>query len=255
VVTYSTLAKPVRGFGYFVAWSLDVLVQVVRPPVAWREFIHQCWFAARVSTLPAIGLSTAFDVVGIFLINILLIEIGAGDLSGTAAAIAVITQTGPFCTALVCSGAAATAMCADLGARTIREELDAMRVMGINPVQRLAAPRVAALTVVAFLLCGLVCVIGFVGSYFFAIYVQNLTPGAFAASLTFIVGLRDTIVCFTKAVLFGLVGGLIACYKGFNPAPGPAGVGNAVNETVVYTLMAMIVVNSAMTAFGTVGVK
>ena len=73
-----------------------------------------------------------------------------------------------------------------------------MRVMGINPVQRLAAPRVAALTVVAFLLCGLVCVIGFVGSYIFAIFVQNLTPGAFAASLTFIVGLRDTIVCFTE---------------------------------------------------------
>jgi len=255
VVAATTLAKPVRGFGVFSALSLDILVQLVRPPFAWREFIHQCWFVARVATFPAIGLSTAFDVVGIFLINVLLIEIGAGDLSGTAAAIAVITQTGPFCTALVCSGAAATAMCADLGARTIREELDAMRVMGINPVQRLAAPRVAALTFVAFLLCGLVCVIGFVGAYIFAIYVQNLTPGAFAASLTFIVGIRDTIVCFAKALLFGLVGGLIACYKGFNPAPGPAGVGNAVNETVVYTLLAMIVINSAMTALGTAGVK
>jgi phospholipid/cholesterol/gamma-HCH transport system permease protein len=255
MVTATTLGKPVRGFGVFLEQSFDILVQFVRPPFAWREFIHQCWFVARVATLPAIGLSTAFDVVGIFLINILLIEIGAGDLSGTAAAIAVITQTGPFCTALVVSGAAATAMCADLGARAIREELDAMRVMGINPAQRLAAPRVAALTVVAFLLTGLVCVVGFVGAYVFAVYVQNLTPGAFAASLTFIVGIRDTIVCFAKALLFGLVGGLIACYKGFHPAPGPAGVGNAVNETVVYALLAMIVINSAMTALATVGVK
>ncbi len=63
-------------------------------------------------------------------------------------------------TVLVVAGAGATAICADLGARTIREEIDAMRVLGIDPIQRLVVPRVLASTFVALLLNGLVCLIG-----------------------------------------------------------------------------------------------
>jgi phospholipid/cholesterol/gamma-HCH transport system permease protein len=253
VVTTTTLAKPVRGVGGFFAMSLDTLVQSVHPPFAWGEFIQQCWFVTRVSALPAIMLTISFNALVVFALNVILIELGAADLSGVGAALSVMTQVGPFCTALVCSGAAATAMCADLGARTIREELDAMRTMGINPIQRLAVPRVAALTVNALLLNGVVCVLGITGCYLFAVYVQNAIPGAFASSLTLLLGLRDVIFCFVKAALFGLVGGLIACYKGFTPAPGPAGVGNAVNETVVYTILAMIAVNTLVTAVAAKG--
>ena len=75
------------------------------------------------------------------------------------AAVAV-TQLGPIVTVLVVAGAGATAICADLGARTIREEVDAMEVLGIDPIHRLVVPRVIASTVVAVLLNGLVIAVG-----------------------------------------------------------------------------------------------
>jgi len=153
----------------------------------------------------------------------------------------------------VISGAAATAMCADLGARTIREELDAMRTMGIDPIQRLVVPRVMAITVNALLLNGIVCFTGLTGDYLFGVYIQNVTPGPFAATLTLLAGTSDVIVSFVKAALFGLIGGLIACYKGLHPGSGPAGVGNAVNETVVYTILATVLCGALVTAATTGG--
>ena len=79
-------------------------------------------------------------------------------------------------TVLVVAGAGATAMCADLGARTIRDELDALRVMGINPIQSLVVPRVLAATVVAS--AGVAGdVVGLAGRFFFSVFVQHVTPG------------------------------------------------------------------------------
>jgi phospholipid/cholesterol/gamma-HCH transport system permease protein len=241
-------AKPLREIGGFTAMSLDTLVQLVRPPFAWREFVVQSWFTARVSILPALLLNFVFNAFVIFMLDVLLIELGAGDLSGVGAAFAVVAQIGPAITVLVIGGSAATAMCADLGARTIREEIDAMKVMGINPIQRLAAPRVVALILNSFLLNGLGTVIGLSADYLFAVYVNNVNPGAYAASLTLVIGLPDAIIAVVKAMAFGLAAGLIACYKGFTVGGGPQGVGNAVNETVVYTFMALYVINTLLSA-------
>lgn len=245
------LAKPLREIGNFFGLSLDILVQIARPPFAWREFINQAWFVARVSILPAIFLSIPFNALAIFILNVLLVEIGAADYAGVGAALASVTQIGPVVTVLVVAGAGATAMCADLGARTIREEIDAMRVMGINPVQRLLVPRVVALTLNGLLLNAITIIVGLVASYFFSVEFQHVNPGSFAASLTLLVGLSETLTSFAKATLFGLTAGLIACYKGLTVGGGPQGVGNAVNETVVYTFMALFVINVLLTAIST----
>jgi phospholipid/cholesterol/gamma-HCH transport system permease protein len=244
------VSTPVREFGGFFAMSVDTFVQMVRPPFAWREFVIQCWFVARVSIVPGLLLTVPFSVVVEFILGILLSGIGAADLSGAGAAIATITETGPIASVLVVGGAGATAMCADLGARTIREELDAMRVMGINPIQRLVVPRVLALTVNAFLLNSIVCIVGLVGGFFFAVNLQHVTPGAYAAFLTLLVGVPETIICFIKAILFGMAAGLIACYKGMSVGGGPQGVGNAVNETVVFTFVALFLINVLVTGIG-----
>jgi phospholipid/cholesterol/gamma-HCH transport system permease protein len=246
-----TAAKPLREVGSFLALSLDILVQMVRPPWAWREFIHQSWFVARVSIFPTIFVSIPFNMFAIFILNVLLVEIGAADLSGTASALGTVVYLGPITTVLVVAGTGATAMCADLGARTIREEIDAMRVMGINPVQRLLVPRVLALGVNGLLLNAINTCVGLVTSYFFSVYFQHVNPGSYAASLTLLVGFTDVAVAFAKATLFGLVGGLIACYKGITVGGGPQGVGNAVNETVVYTFMALFVINVVLVAVST----
>lgn len=244
------LAKPVRGVGEFFAMSLDALLTIPRRPFAWREFLTQTWFVARVSLLPTMFLSIPFTTLVVFTLNILLIEIGAADASGAGAAIGTVNQIGPIVTVLVIAGAGATAMCADLGARTIREELDAMRVMGIDPLQALVVPRVLAGTLVALMLSALVTMVGLAGSFGFSVYIQHVTPGAFVASLTLLVGLADVIIAMVKAMLFGLAASLIACYKGVTVGGGPAGVGNAVNETVVYTFMALFAIDVIATAVG-----
>jgi phospholipid/cholesterol/gamma-HCH transport system permease protein len=248
VVSAQSVAKPVRGIGEFFAMSLDTFVQMFRPPWAWREFILQTWFVARVALLPTILLSIPFTVLTTFTINVLLVEIGAADFSGTGAALGTVTQTGPIVTVLVIAGAAATAMCADLGSRTIREEVDALQVLGINPVQALVVPRVLAATLVSSLLACLVCLVGITGGFIFSVYFQHVTPGAFAAGLTLLVKGPAVVTAIIKAAIFGMAASLIACYKGISVGGGPQGVGNAVNETVVYTFMALFVINLIATA-------
>jgi phospholipid/cholesterol/gamma-HCH transport system permease protein len=200
-------------------------------------------------------LTIPFTVLVVFTLNILLVEFGAADLSGSGAATAAVTQIGPIVTVLVVAGAGATAMCADIGARTIREELDAMKVLGVNPVQALVVPRVLAATVVAASLVSLVTVVGLAGSFFFSVFVQHVTPGAFVAGLTLLTGTSEVILGVVKGALFGAAAALIACYKGMSVSGGPQGVGNAVNETVVFSFMALFVINIIATAIFFVGPK
>jgi phospholipid/cholesterol/gamma-HCH transport system permease protein len=239
--------KPLRAVGGFYSMALDTLVLIPRKPFAWREFWLQSWFLARISLMPALLLAIPFTVLAAFTINVLLSDFGAADAAGTGAGIA-LAQLGPIVTVLVVAGAGATAICADLGARTIREELDALRVLGVNPIQSLVVPRVLAATIVALLLSALVSLATLVGSFGFSVFVQNVTPGAYAASLTILTGTTDLVVLFLKAGLFGLAASLIGCYKGISVGGGPAGVGTAVNETVVYSFVALFVINLLVTA-------
>src|SRR6201996_1831944 len=175
----TTVVRPMNALGEFFMLRFETLVVAVRKPWAWRGICEQIWFVARVSIFPTIMLSLPYAVLIVFVLNILLVEIGAGDLSGAGAGLASVTQVGPVVTAMVVSGAGSTAMCADLGARTIREEIDAMKVIGVNPIQALVVPRIIAAIFVALLLYSAVAVVGLTGSYFFVVYVQHVTPGAF----------------------------------------------------------------------------
>jgi phospholipid/cholesterol/gamma-HCH transport system permease protein len=200
--------------------------------------------------MPTIMLTIPIITLGTFTFNILLIEFGAADQSGAIAALGTVTQVGPIVTVLVIASAGATAMCAELGARTIREELDALRVLGVNPVQALVVPRVLAATFVATLLSPIVSIVGISGCFGFAVFVQHVSPGSFVTGLTLLVGVPEVVISVIKATLFGLAAGLIACYKGISVGGGPQGVGNAVNETVVFSFVALFFINLIVTAVG-----
>jgi phospholipid/cholesterol/gamma-HCH transport system permease protein len=250
MVSLATVSKPAVAVGGFFAMAWETGLLLPRRPFAVREFLVQAWFVARVSLLPTLMLAMPYTVLVVFTFNILLLEFGAADFCGTTAAFATVTQVGPIVTVLVVAGAGATAMCADLGARTIREELDALRVMGVNPIQALVVPRVLAATLVAVLLSSVVVTVGLLGGFFFSVFVQHVTPGAYVAGMTVLTGLPDMLLALIKAALFGLAAGLVACYKGISVGGGPAGVGNAVNETVVYTFVALFAINIIATAVG-----
>ncbi|WP_166908744.1 ABC transporter permease [Mycobacterium sp. DL440] len=245
------LAGPLEGVGGLFAMSVDAARFVVRRPFQWREFLDQSWFVARVSVAPTLLVAIPFTVLVSFTLNILLRELGAADLSGAGAAFGAVTQVGPMVTVLIVAGAGATAMCADLGSRTVREEIDAMEVLGINPIQRLVTPRMLASGLVALLLNSVVVIIGILGGYLFSVFVQDVNPGAFAAGITLLTGIPEVVISCVKAALFGLIAGLVACYRGLTVSGGGAkAVGNAVNETVVYAFMALFVVNVVVTAIG-----
>jgi phospholipid/cholesterol/gamma-HCH transport system permease protein len=191
--------------------SAEAVRFLFRRPFQARESVEQSWFVARVAMMPTLLAAIPSTVLVSFTLNILLRELGAADLSGAGAAFGAVTQIGPLVTVLVVAGAGATAICADLGSRTIREEIEALEVLGINPVQRLVTPRMLASGLVALLLNSLVCIIGILGGYVFSVFVQNVNPGAFSAGMTVLTGLPELIISGVKAALFGLTAGLVAC--------------------------------------------
>lgn len=232
--------------GEFYRFSGRTFVRMFTRPFRMREFIEQAWFITTVSLLPAILVSIPLCVIIIFQVNQLLIQIGAIDLAGSAAAVAVVREIGPIVSVLVVAGAGATAICADLGSRKIREEIDAMVTLGIDPIERLVVPRVVASTVVGVALNGVVSIVGLAGGYFFSVVLQGATPGLFLSDLTLLVGLSDFVASEIKAAVFGMLAGLTACYLGLNAKGGPKGVGEAVNQTVVFAFMLLFAANSVI---------
>src|SRR5206468_1910065 len=82
VISSSAAAKPFRGLGGFYVMVAETLVAIFKPPFAWREYLLQTWFVARVSMLPALMMTVPYTVLFVFVFNILLIEFGAADFSG-----------------------------------------------------------------------------------------------------------------------------------------------------------------------------
>src|SRR6476620_7365398 len=173
-----------REAGNFAAMSLDTVRAAFRRPVQWREFVQQLWFVASVSILPTCLVAVPFGAIIALQTGALIRQLGAVSLNGGASVVAVVREASPIVTALVIAGAAGSAICADLGARKTRDELSAMEVLGINPLQRLVVPRVLAVMVVALLLNGLVSVVGVAGGYFFNVIIQGGTLGFNNAAFT-----------------------------------------------------------------------
>lgn len=244
----SRLLAPLRETGKLFALGIAVARAIFRRPFQLREFIEQFWFVASVTILPAALVSIPFGAVIALQVGSLTQQLGAQSFTGGASVLAVIQQASPIIVALLISGAAGSAICADLGSRKIREELDAMEVMGVSPIQRLVVPRVLATMLVAVLLNGLISVVGTLGGYFFNVIMQDGTPGAYLASFSALAQLPDLYVSELKALIFGFIAGIVAAHRGLNPRGGPKGVGDAVNQSVVITFMLLFFVNMVLTA-------
>ena len=246
------MGNPVTGAlrqsGSLFALVLDTVRAMPRRPFQAKEFIQQCWFIASVTIVPTALVSIPFGAVIALQLGTLTRQLGAQSFTGAASVLAVIREASPIVTALLIAGAGGSAICADLGSRKIREEIDAMEVLGISPIQRLVVPRVLAAMLVALLLNGLVSVVGVAGGYFFNVIIQGGTPGAYIASFTALAQLADLWTSEIKALIFGFIAAVVASYKGLTAGGGPKGVGDAVNQSVVITFMLLFVVNFVMTA-------
>jgi phospholipid/cholesterol/gamma-HCH transport system permease protein len=238
----------VRQAGRLFALFLDVFRLTFRRPFQFREFIQQAWFVASVTIVPTALVAIPFGAVIALQLGSLARQIGAQSFIGAASVLAIVREASPIVCALLIAGAGGSAICADLGSRKIRDEIDAMEVLGISPVQRLVVPRVLACTLVAVALNGLVCVVGTAGGYFFNVVLQGGTPGAYLASFSALAQLPDLYAGEVKAFIFGIIAAVVASYKGLNAGGGPKGVGDAVNQSVVITFLLLFFVNFVITA-------
>jgi phospholipid/cholesterol/gamma-HCH transport system permease protein len=238
----------VRQSGRLFALFLDVGRMTFKRPFQVREFVQQAWFIASVTIIPTALVAIPFGAVIALELGDLARQIGAQSFTGAASVLAIVREASPIVCALLISGAGGSAICADLGSRKIRDEIDAMEVLGISPIQRLVVPRVLACMLVSTALNGLVCVVGVAGGYFFNVVLQGGTPGAYLASFSALAQLPDLYTGEIKALIFGLIAGVVASYKGLNAGGGPKGVGDAVNQSVVITFMLLFAVNFVITA-------
>ncbi len=252
-VVHRVPARPSRVGTFFdevgtmFATALEALRLGVRHGVPVGEFLDQCWFLARVTTLPLVLVSIPFGMVIALEVGSLLQQIGAQSQLGAAMVLAVVREQAPVATALLIAGAGGSAMCADLGSRRIRDEIAAMEVMGVNPLQRLVLPRLLAATLVAVLLDSVVSVAGIAGGLYFGTHSIHITSSSFFATFSELSQLADLWMALAKAAVFGFLAAMVACYKGMSARGGPKGVGDAVNQAVVVTFVLAFFVNFVLT--------
>jgi phospholipid/cholesterol/gamma-HCH transport system permease protein len=226
-----------------------VLVTVrcwVTPPFTWwREGVGEGWRLVRRTLVPAMLSLFAFGfgavaVQGGGLVS----ELGAVDRMGAIFSVAAVREFVPFVTGMVVAGVAGTAICADLGARRVREELDALAVMGVDAIRSLVAPRVLALTVItpALNIVGLVFA---TLSGVVAVRTFGGTIGGFRATFEAGFTLPDLAANLIKTTVFGFVIGIVCAHKGIGASGGSEGVGRAVNQAVVITFVVIFVFNYA----------
>ena len=237
----------VRETGNMFAVSLDGMRHVLKIRSWWKEYLSQCWFIAKVTSIPVMLISIPFGMVIALHVGSFSRQLGAESSTGSAMVLAIVREAAPVATALLIAGAGGSAMTADLGSRKIRDEIAAMEVMGVDPIQRLVTPRLFASSTVGMLLVSLVSVAGLGGGYVFNVWVQGVTAGAYMSGFSALVQLSDLWSALIKAGIFGLIAAMVACYKGLYAKGGPKGVGDAVNQAVVVTFILIFFANFILT--------
>ncbi len=238
--TIDDLLAPLR-LGINVAKSLPQSISAGRFPL--EESIRQTWFTITVCTLPALAVAVPFGVILALQVNVLAQEVGATGFTGAGNTLAVIRQGAPIITALMLAGVAGSAICSELGARKIREEIDALEVMGVRVVERVVLPRVIATVVVSMLLNGVVMFFSIITTLLVSIVVQDLSAGGYLASVATLARPSDMVLSIVKAAIFGTLCAIIAAQKGLAAKNGPSGVSDAVTSAVVANFVILFAAN------------
>ncbi len=235
-------AAPARNFfeeiGDMVLLTSRTLVSAVRPPYPYGgELVSQFLFTLRLVWFPLLITTAAisYGAAGLQAANFLTI-IGALDQLGGFFVVAAIREIGPLITSIVVAGIAGTSITADLGARKVREELDALQVLGVDTVKNLVVPRFLALMVATGLFDIYALLFGIFGGII-AELEKGGSLGPFWTTLFNNATTTDLWGSVLKSTIFGAIIAIVCCYKGMTASGGAEGVGRAVNEAVVISFL------------------
>ncbi|MGD8929328.1 MAG: MlaE family lipid ABC transporter permease subunit [Lysobacterales bacterium] len=177
-------------------------------------------------------------------------QFGASDQVSLLVGKSLFRELGPVLTALLFAGRAGTSVTAEIGLMRATNQLEAMELMAIDPIQRIALPRFAAGVISVPLLTAMFNALAILGSVIFAIGVMGLDSGIYWSKLqTGVYFQKDFIGGVWKSLMFGGIVSLVAVYFGYSAKPTGAGVGTATTNTVVLSSVLVLIFDFIMTSF------
>lgn len=232
----------------FVGFAGGVVARALTPPWSVPDVAHHTWVLATRCALPVLAVVVPAGMVlalqGLTIFN----RFGAERLLSSLVSVAVFRELSPVLASVLVAAQGGSAFAAELGAMKIHEELDATEVMAIDSVRVHVVPRVIATMVATPMLHVLGSAGGVVGAWLVAVVLEGEPSGIFWANLWALTQAVDIGGSVLKTVVFGGIIGLVATWKGTRAEGGAAGVGRAVNDTVVLSVVAFIVANYVLTS-------
>lgn len=239
----------VQHLGCIAVFAGEIILNAFKPPFRFRQLVDAV-FDVGVLSLAVICLSgaTVGAILG-FQGHHTLSLFGAEGALGTMVGLSLVRELGPLVTALLVTGRAGSALAAEIASMVRTEQLDALRMMSIDPMDFVVAPRALAMLVAMPLLSALFIVFALLGGYLVGVELLGADGGRYLTSLeTSIDYEKDVAGSLLKAVVFGGLAGLIATYRGFISEPTAAGVSAATTGAVVVTSVSVLIVDYVITA-------
>jgi len=230
----------------FLGSVVLAFMHVVRHPGSLRveETILQME-KSGVDAVPIVGLiSFLLGLIMAFMSSIQLSQFGANIYVASLVALAMVSELGPIMTAIVVAGRSGSLFAAEIGTMQISEEVDALYVMGINPTQFLAVPRILACILVVPLLTLFSDFFAITGGMIVGMSLLDLTPGTYLAQTWETITLFEVVWGMLKSVVFALLISWAGCLRGFQVRGGADAVGQAATSAVVSAIFLIILFDS-----------
>ncbi|QDG49689.1 ABC transporter permease [Persicimonas caeni] len=237
----------VEELGQVVIMLVEAIVWAFRPPYRLR-----IWFQALetigVGSLPIVLLTGMFaGLVLAYQSHYAFSLFNAESLVGGTVAVSLVRELGPVLAGLMVAGRTGSSMTTELGTMRVTEQIDAMAVMAVNPIQYLVTPRLFASIIMLPVLTMLSNLVGILAAYFLTVHVLGVDPGIFVAEIRDFVEPADLLKSGIKAAAFGMVIALVGCYKGFYASGGAKGVGEATTSSVVVSSVSILCIDYVLT--------
>ena len=239
----------VTDLGGLARFAAQIGRAALAPPLRVRLFVDELFKLGVLSLVIICVCGLAVGMVLSLQGYNTLVRFGAEQSLGAVVGLSLIRELGPVLTALLATGRAGSATTAEIGTMVATEQLDALRMMSVDPIDLVATPRALAMTAVMPLLSALFIVCGLFGGYLVGVGLMGVDAGSYMSSLESAVDFHDDVLgSLLKALIFGVLVGLIATYRGHTTAPTSAGVGAATTSTVVVASVSILIFDYFITA-------
>lgn len=235
------------GIGACAVLGRHVIRAFFRDRQRWEIMLEQLYSIGYLSLPIVLVTGVSMGLVMAVQAFATLSKLNAEVMSGPMVMYSLVTQVGPSMTALLVAGRAGSNIAAELGTMRVTEQIDALRVMGTDPISYLVMPRVVALTVLMPMLGALAAFVGVYAGGFLLVHLWDVDGGAYWFQTTRFVASWDVLMGIAKCPILGFCMGLIACRQGLLTKGGASGVGDACTKAVVQGSMMVLVMNFILT--------